>query len=125
VKISHPEAPSTAAVGNAHMLAAVATLNATLTETLQAPAVCVRKMCGLRAANGPGAGEYGFGSAAHEYDWVVNEDDSAELIELQWARLWRAFEEPDTVLLAHCTRAHRHATAVLRRTPQSLSAPPC
>ena len=110
VKISHEEAPSTAAVGNTHILAAAAKLSASLSDTAQAPPVIVRKLCGTRAGSGVGGGvgEYAYGSAGGEYDWLVNEDDSAELVEMQWHRLWRAFEEPDTVLLAHCTYTHVH-----------------
>lgn len=89
LKISLPSAPSTCAVGNAHILSAVNTMAEQLDLKVKA-----KKLCGTRE-KGPGS------SDCHDVDWLVMKDDRAEAIDLQWGKLWRAFSEPDCVLLAH------------------------
>ena len=97
VKISHDTAPSTAAVGNSQMISATNTLSAMQYEAMpvSCPRITIKKMCGLRG--GGGAGEHG----GNEYDWIVSEDDSPDVVELQWHRLIRSFEDPESVILAH------------------------
>lgn len=89
LKISLPSAPSTCAVGNAHLISAVHTMG----EQLQLK-VKVRKLCSSREKGA-------ISTDAQDVDWFVSKDDSAQAIDLQWGKMWRAFSEPDTVLLAH------------------------
>jgi hypothetical protein len=61
-----------------------------------------------------------------QLDVALSEDDSDELIELQWQRLWSAFEDENGVMLAHyfnhCAQRHA-ATMASSPLPRTMRAP--
>ena len=85
-------ASQTAAVGNTHILSATSTISTKLGLR-----VLCRKMCGSRDKAAARADK-----PCDDLDWKLSEEDSSETVELQWHRLWRAFDDPDSVLLVHC-----------------------
>ncbi|KOO23668.1 hypothetical protein Ctob_003730 [Chrysochromulina tobinii] len=77
------DAPSTAAIGNAHLLRASTVLNG---ETEKCMRVYGSRFCGIN----------------RDDDAVlISETDSAEAQESQFHRLWTAFINEDTALIAH------------------------
>ena len=92
IKITLPSAPSTAAVGNTHILSATSTISTKLGLR-----VLCKKMCGSRDKAAARADK-----PCDDLDWKLSEDDDTNTVELQWHRLWRAFDDPDSVLLVHC-----------------------
>lgn len=83
------EAPSTAAIGNSHLLRATTTLNAS-------------EVAIGSGASGVRVHAYRFvGISKDEDALLLAEADSAETQEMQFHRLWTAFATEDTVLIAH------------------------